>query len=249
MRRYRPYLIGLAIVLVLVGAYAAVGFLAVPYFVRKEAVNFVRVHYRRALSVGDVRFNPFTFALDVRRVALPDADGKTLMAFEHLRVTLQLASLWRLGPSFGEIVLESPYVRAVIRPDGELNFADLRKGFPPSPPQAKPSPPPRLYIRRLAVLAGTLAFEDRARPTPFRTELKPIVFELRDFSTRAATGDGFALDAASPEGERLTWSGTVHLAPIASRGVFEVVNLKAGTVSRFLRGSLPLEIASGTAGF
>ena len=251
MGRYRRYLIGLAIVLVLVGAYAAAGFLAVPYFARKSAVNFVRTHYGRTLSVGEIRFNPFTLTLDVRSVALPDADGQTLLSFGRLRVALQLAaSLWRLGPSFGDIVLEQPYVRAVTRPGGELNLADLGKGFPPSPPQAqKPAQPPRLYIQRLAVLAGTVVFEDRARPTPFLAELKPIIFELRDFSTRAATGDGYALEAASPEGERLTWNGTVHLAPFASRGVFEVANLKAGTVWKYLRGSLPFEIASGTAAF
>src|SRR6516225_7559134 len=101
MGRYRRYLIGLAIVLVLVGVYAAVGFLAVPYFIHKEAVDFVRTHYRRTLTVGEIRFNPFTLTLDVRRVALPDADGQTLLSFEHLRVALQVASLWRLGPSFG----------------------------------------------------------------------------------------------------------------------------------------------------
>src|SRR6516162_2939088 len=123
MERYRRYLIALAIVSVLVGAYAAAGFLAVPYFTRKAAVDFVRTHYHRTLSIGEVRFNPFTLTLDIRQLALPDADGQTLVSFEHLGVTLQLASLWRLGASFGDILLERPYVRAVIRPDGELNFA------------------------------------------------------------------------------------------------------------------------------
>jgi uncharacterized protein involved in outer membrane biogenesis len=250
MGRYRRYLIGLAIVVVLVGAYAAAGFLAVPYFARKSAVNFVRTHYGRTLSIGEIRFNPFTLTLDIRRVALPDADGQRLLSFEHLRVALQLASIWRLGPSFGDILLEQPYVRAVLRPDGELNLADLGKGFPPSPPEAqkKPTQPPRLYIRRLAVLAGTAVFEDHTRATPFRAEFKPIIFELRDFSTRAATGDGYALEAASPDGERLVWNGTVRLAPLASRGVFEVTDLKARTVWNYLRDSLPFEIAAGTIG-
>src|SRR5215472_3857527 len=251
MGRYRRYLIGLAIVVVLVGAYAAAGFLAVPYFARKSAVNFVRTHYGRTLSIGEIRFNPFTLTLDVRRVALPDADGQKLLSFEHLRVALQLASIWRLGPSFGDILLEQPYVRAVLRPNGELNLADLGKGFPPSPPEAQkaqkqPAQPPRLYIRRLAVLAGTAVFEDHTRATPFRAEFKPIVFELRDFSTRGASGDGYALEAASPEGERLVWNGTVRLAPLASRGVFEVTDLKARTVWNYLRDSLPFEIAAGT---
>src|SRR4029077_14316364 len=82
--------------------------------------------------------------------------------------------------------------------------------------------------------------------TPFRAEFKPIIFELRDFSTRAATGDGYALEAASPEGERLIWNGTVHLAPLASRGDFEVTDLKARTVWNYLRASLPFEIPAGT---
>ena len=246
MGRYRRYLIGLLIVLVLVGAYAALGFLAVPYFVRKQSVDFVRTHYGRTLSIGEIHFNPFTLTLDIRRVALPDADHQTLLSFGHLRVALQLASIWRLGPSFGDILLEQPYVRAVLRPGGELNLADLGKGFPPSPPQPKPAPPPRLYIRRLAVLAGTAVFEDRTHPTPFRAEFKPIVFELRDFSTRAVTGNGYALEAASPEGERLLWNGTMRLAPLASRGIFAVTDLKARTVWNYLRASLPFEIPAGT---
>jgi uncharacterized protein involved in outer membrane biogenesis len=115
MGRYRRHLIGLAIVLVLVGVYAAAGFLAVPYFARKGAVDFVRAHYGRTLSIGEVRCNPFTLTVDVRRVALPDADGETLLAFEHLRIALQLASLWRLGPSFRDILLEQPYARCSAR--------------------------------------------------------------------------------------------------------------------------------------
>ncbi|HEV2286268.1 MAG TPA: hypothetical protein VGR80_09510, partial [Steroidobacteraceae bacterium] len=112
----RRRMILIAAALVLLGAYAAAGFLAVPHFARQAASDFVRTHYGRTLAIGDLRFNPFTLNLDVAPVALPDADGGPLVSFEHLHVGLELASLWRLAPSFGEIVLERPYVRAVIRP-------------------------------------------------------------------------------------------------------------------------------------
>ena len=249
MGRYRRYLIGLGIVVVLVGAYAAAGFLAVPYFARKSAQDFVRTHYKRPLSVGEIHFNPFTLKLDVNRVALPDADGQKMLAFERLHADLQLASLWRLGPSFREIILTQPYVRAVLRPNGALNLADLSKGFPPAPAQPqKQSGPMRLFIQRLAVLSGTATFEDRTRPAPFRAELTPIAFELRDFSTTAATANGYGLSASSPDGERLLWSGTVHLAPLSSLGRFEIVDLKARRVWNYLHESLPLEVDSGTIG-
>ncbi len=244
MVRYRRHLIVLAIVVALSGAYAAAGFLAVPYFARQGLQDFVHQHYGRTLTIGGLRFNPFTLALDVTGFSLPDADGRPLLAFERLHVSLQLASLWRLGPSFREILLEQPYVRAVIRPDGALNLADLGKGFPSAP--AKPSQesaPVRLFMQRLAVISGTLAFEDRTRP--FHAEFKPIAFELRDFSTTARTGNDYTLNAASPEGERLIWSGTLRLTPLSSHGVFEIADLQARTLWRYLRESLPFEIDSG----
>jgi Domain of Unknown Function (DUF748) len=249
MGRYRRYLIALAIVVVLVGIYAALGFLAVPHFARTYAQDFVRTHYHRELGIGEIRFNPFTLDLDISKLSLPDADGTPMLSFEHLHVDLQFASIWRLGPSFHEIILDQPYVHAVLRPDGALNLADLGKGFPPPPsPPPKPSPPMRLFIQRFAVLSGSSIFDDRSHATPFRADFRPIAFELRDFSTRAATGNDYALDAASPEGEKLHWAGTVHLAPLASRGQFEISELKARTVWNYLRASLPFEIAAGVIG-
>jgi Domain of Unknown Function (DUF748) len=244
--RYRRHLIVLAVIVVLVGIYALAGFLAVPYFARKGAQDFVRQHYGRTLSIDEIHFNPFNFDLDVVRLSLPDADGQPMLAFERLHIDLQLATLWRLAPSFREILLERPYVRAVLRPGAELNLADLGKGFPPAPAQEqKKTAPMRLYIQRFAVISGTTTFEDRTRAPPFHAEFKPIAFELRDFSTTARTANGYTLNASSPEGERLIWSGTVQLAPLASHGIFEVADLKTRTLWNYLRESLPFEIDSG----
>jgi uncharacterized protein involved in outer membrane biogenesis len=248
MGRYRRYIIALAVVFLLVCLYAAAGFLAVPYFARKLAVDFVRSHYARTLTLGEIHFNPFTLTLDVRGARLPDADGQTLLSFERLHVETRFASLWRFAPSFREIVLEQPYVRAVLRPGGELNLADLGKGFAPAPKPQQPSPPLKLYIDRLAVITGSATFEDRTRAQPFRADFKPIGFELRNFSTRAGEGNLYALNAASPEGERLIWNGTVQLSPVASHGTFQITDLRARTVWSYLRDSVAFEVDTGMIG-
>jgi hypothetical protein len=249
MGRYRRYLIALAVILVLVGVYAVAGFWAVPHFARSSAQSFIKRHYGRTLSIGDIRFNPFTLKLDISDVSLPDADGQTLLSFGHLHVDLQLASLWRLGPSFHEILLDKPYVRAVLLRDGELNLADLGKGFPAEPqkPQPQPSKPMRLDIARLAVTGGSSTFEDLTRGTPFKADFNPITFELRNFSTIAAQdkGNSYALTAVSEDGERLNWSGTLQLAPLASQGQFAIAELKARTVWDYVRGIVPFELDSG----
>ena len=250
MGRYRRYIIALIVVLVLVGAYAAAGFWAVPHFARSYAQDFVSTHYARALRIGDIRFNPFTLKLDISDVLLPDADAKPLLSFAHLHIDLQLASLWRLGPSFREILLDKPYVRAVIRHGGELNLADLGKGFPEEPkkPQPEPSKPLRLYIGRLAVTGGSSTFEDLTRADPFKADFNPITFELHDFSTVGERGNAYSLTAASEDGERFNWSGTLRLTPLSSQGRFEVIDLRARTIWDYIRDLVPLELDSGLIG-
>ena len=250
MGRYRRYIIALIVVLVLVGAYAAAGFWAVPHFARSYAQDFVSTHYARALRIGDIRFNPFTLKLDISDVLLPDADAKPLLSFAHLHIDLQLASLWRLGPSFREILLDKPYVRAVIRHGGELNLADLGKGFPEEPkkPHPEPSKPLRLYIGRLAVTGGSSTFEDLTRADPFKADFNPITFELHDFSTVGERGNAYSLTAASEDGERFNWSGTLRLTPLSSQGRFEVIDLRARTIWDYIRDLVPLELDSGLIG-
>ena len=256
-RTVRRSIIALSIVVLLVVVYAALGFWAVPHFLRSGASDFVRSHYQRQLKIGAIRFNPFTFTLDIADFSLPDSDGQPMLAFNRLHVDLQISSLFRLGPSFREIALEGPLVRTVVRHDGSLNLADLGKGFVSTPPPKtppKPSEPMRLFIDRFAVVAGSGTFEDLSHATPFHAELKPIAFELRNFSTRAKPSsesathhaNEYTFAAASPEGERLEWSGVFLLEPLSSHGTFAVTDLHAGTIWSYLQAPLPLEIPSGT---
>jgi hypothetical protein len=254
-RTVRRYVIALSVVVLLVVLYAVAGFWAVPHFLRSGLNDFVSTHYKRQLTLGEIRFNPFTFKLDVSDFSLPDSDGRPMLAFGLLHVDLEVKSLFKLGPDFREIVLERPLIRTVVRRDGTLNLADLGKGFPPAPanaPPPKPSEPMRLFIDRFAVVAGGGTFEDLSHATPFRAEFKPIAFELRNFSTRAKKGanddNEYSLNAASPQGERLAWNGTILLEPLSSHGTFAVTDLQAGTIWSYLQQPLPMEIPSGVIG-
>jgi len=155
-RGLRRWLISAAVVVVLIGAYATFGFFGVPRLLRSNIDSFVSTHYSRSVSIGDIRFNPFTLTLEIRAFSLPDADGQPMLAFSRLFVNLGIVSLWRRGPSFQEIALEDPYERVVIRPDGTLNLADLGKGFAtqPPPPNQPPAAPPRLFIDQLSLRRG-----------------------------------------------------------------------------------------------
>jgi hypothetical protein len=244
--RWRRYLIGLGILAAFVGAYTAAGFLGVPYLVRTELQSFVRTHYHRNLKVREVHFNPFTFVLEVSGVALPDADGRPMASFERLRVVPSRATLWRFAPSFREILVQRPAVHGVVRSNGRLNLGDLTKGFAKlRAAPGRPGQPIRLFIERLQVIEGSGDLVDRTRPGPFRQELWPVTFELRDFSTRTGTGNVYELTAASPQGTHLRWRGTLEVKPFASRGSFDLTGLPVQTVWAYLRSPLPIASPPG----
>ena len=243
-RDLRRWLIVAAVLALLLVAYTAFGFFGVPRLLRSNLESFVNTHYSRRVTIGEIHFNPYTLALEVRGVSLPDADGRPMLGFSRLFVNLGIVSLWRRAPSFQEIALEDPFARVLIRPDGTLNLADLGKGFPPE--ESKPQQPARLFIDRLSVRAGRTVYEDRSRRDPFIAELQPITFDLRDFSTTGKTGNAYSLEGASEAGERFRWNGTLGVNPVASRGHFEIDHLLGRTLWRYVRDSVGFEIASGT---
>lgn len=245
--RIRRLLLWVALpALVLLLLYTVLGFVVVPRLIRSGVSDFVTRSYHRTVAIGDIRFNPYSLRLDIRDFSLPDSDGQPMVSFSHLLVDLTVASIWRRGPDFESILLEQPFARVLIKPDGSLNFSEL--ALPPSP-EAKPEPnakPPRLFIGHFSVAGGNVAFEDRAHPSEFRTEIKPINFDLRDFATVGKEDGAYSLTGASEAGETFSWSGSLSAIPLASHGKFEVGNLKAQTIWNYLRDSVQFELPSGT---
>jgi hypothetical protein len=249
-RRLRRYLIWGAIAAGMVGLYAAGGFWGAPRLIRSSLQSFVTTHYHRKLLVGEILFNPFNLKLEVRDFSLPDGDAQPMLGFAYMRIELRIASLWRRAASFRTIELERPFGRVLIRSDGTANLADLAAPFASDAHQGistqKPEPM-RLFIDRFVVVAGRASFEDRTHPTPFQTQLQPISFELRDFSTIGRGGSAYTLSGTSNVGERFSWSGDFDLNPVSSHGRFEITDLRAHTLWDYLRESLHFDVSSGVA--
>jgi uncharacterized protein involved in outer membrane biogenesis len=245
--RGRRYLVILAILVGLVGLYAAVGFLLVPRVTRSELVGLTAREFGRTLSIGDVSFNPFTWKMQITDLSLPDADGRPMVSFGRLDVTVAISSVSHLAPTLSDVVLESPRVNAVVRRDGRLNLADLAKpSAPPANAQAPASKPFKLVVDRFVVVNGGATYEDDSRPAPFRLDLDPLAFELLNFSTTGGQAGSYHLTATIGQGGRLDWSGTIRLQPLSLRGTLALDGLGARTVASYLGPILPAELSSGT---
>ena len=203
----------------LLAAYAGLGFYAVPRFLTGLLKDTVRADYARELAVAEIRFNPFSLALEVDALALPDADGGPLLAFDHLRVDVELNSLWHRALSFREIAVDGLVANAVIRPGGALNFSDLQ---PDEPPAAEDAPLPRVMVADLRVGKSRIRFTDLDRAEAFVANIDPIEFQLSDFTTFLDGGDRYRFDARVFDSGRIAWQGTLQASPLASAGEFSL---------------------------
>lgn len=242
----------LLVLLLLVGLYALLGFVVAPRVLRAQLVELVRERYGRRLAVGEVRVHPFMLWVELRDLALPDVDGKRLLRVGRFFVDFQgLASVWERAYVFGEIALQQPEIRLVVRPGGAINLADLAPATPPAkaakPERAKHERDtlPRLWIQSLVVDGGKLLFVDRDRPKSYERTLGPVAFSVRDFRTTAA-GGMFGLSASTGDGAQLDWKGKVALTPqLASSGSPSISRFPLPSLAEYLADALPCDVPRG----
>ena len=238
--------IALGVGAILLIGYALAGFLAIPRLARSQIESFVAQKLERKITLGEIRFNPFTLEASIADLKLIEADGAPLLSFRHLRVNAETASLWRGGLVLKEVELAAPEVDVIIASDGSLNLARL------APPAAAPHDaregtdrPLRLHIGRFTVADGRLGFQDRARAQPFSTAITPIQFSLTDFSTDVDHRNAYTFAGATAAGEKLEWAGAFTVQPLGSTGTFSIRDLQLATLDAYLQDSLPMKLASG----
>src|SRR5512142_220129 len=87
---------GIIIPLVL---YSLAGFLVLPSYARKTAVERLSAGLGRRVAIESVRFNPFSLAASVSGFEVKEADGRTtFLSFRSLYINLQAISIIKRGP-------------------------------------------------------------------------------------------------------------------------------------------------------
>jgi hypothetical protein len=242
MKLLRRPLVWMPVLLALLfGGAIIAGYTLLPGVVRSQGQGWVARNLPgKVLTLGDIRFDPWTLRLDIKDIAIADgkAPNRPLVAIRALRVDASISSLWQRYARLDAVAVDSPVVDAVLRKDGSINLAEL---VPPD----DGTPTPEVWIGALSVGKGIVHFTDERSAVPQRKTLAPVTFALKDFATRETAGGGYIFDAASDDGERFAWAGNVSMAPVASDGSFTISALKLATISRFAGDALPVKMTDG----
>ncbi len=232
-------------------AYTLFGFYGVPRLVER-AIRAQMEPIGNKVEIGAIHFNPFRLDAQVEGLRLSDAkSGAPLIGFAKLEVDLALwDSIGERGAVLDYLRLDAPDVSLVVEPDGKVNLAQLAPPpkTEPVPEQRKePTAIPHLRIGELAITAGRVGIEDRSRPKPFATELKPVTFRLRDFRTELDHANLYEFKGSASTGERISWAGNFTVQPLGSKGHFAIENAQAATATAYLQDLLPVRLVSGMA--
>ncbi|MBP1628677.1 MAG: hypothetical protein H6Q00_3152, partial [Holophagaceae bacterium] len=226
--------------------YALLGFLLLPWVVKRELPPRLGAALHREVSLRRVRLNPFALSVTLEGLEVKDRDGQPFFGWERLYVNLKLSSV--LGnPAFDAIEVLKPHGRVVIGKDGKLNFADLLGDSKEKPKEAAPAKPLDLAIEHLKVEDARFVFEDRSLVQPFATTLGPVGLELNQFRTVHDSRNPYAFQGRTGDGERFAWEGSFSLDPLRSQGHFALENLDLPHYTPYFADRVAFDLKGGRA--
>ena len=259
MRVFKVLRILIFIALGLIALYACIGFLGVPWAVKKYGVPEVSKILDRPVILRNIAFDPFAFKLKLEGFEIQETDGSPLIGFEQLFVNFEATSVLADAYRFDIIRLSRPFGLVKILEDGRLNLAQLgsqENSAEHSVPETEeptddPSEDKPIFfdIGLFSIEQGAVEFRDESKPQPFVADIVPIQIKLRNFSTRPGNQNSYFVAAELREGERLRWQGNVSLDPIRSQGHVEITGLRAETIWEYVQDLFRFEITQGLLDF
>ncbi|MFL5294038.1 MAG: DUF748 domain-containing protein [Myxococcales bacterium] len=239
-----------AIVVVgLVGLYAISGFLVLPAIVRSQMEKRLPAVLHRAVTVREVRFNPFAISMTIRGFSVKERDGSTLLGFEELYVDVALLRHLRGGVHLEEVRVVRPEVRVAVLKGGKLNFSDLlENGEREQPAEPKPAEgkPTIFEIAHFSLDRGAIAFADRNRRRPFEGRIEPLSFALDGFTTEPQKNGAYHFEAKLEPATQLAWTGTISAIPPKSAGELSITGIQLAQFVSYAEDSTTLRITAGT---
>ncbi|MEJ5989907.1 DUF748 domain-containing protein [Ramlibacter sp. PS3R-8] len=241
--RRSPFTRWLAVAVLLLAAYAAVGFWALPFAIERQLPRFVAEELGRQASVQEVRFNPFTLRLETGKLGFAEAGGQPLFAVDALTVQMEWRSIAQRAWTFGEVRLAGPRATLDIAPDGRFNVAELLEAVSRRWPPEPDAPPPRLQIARVTLERGQVLFQDRQ--AGYDNLLAPIDITLDHLSTLPGETDNLRFSARTKRGGALEWQGQTSLNPLRGHGKLTLDGLSLPEMAGYFKPYTRARMAAG----
>ncbi|MCU0952283.1 MAG: DUF748 domain-containing protein, partial [Burkholderiaceae bacterium] len=157
--RLRSWVVALIGAVVLI---AAVGAIGIPAAARWAIETVGSRELGRALTVAQIRFNPFTLHVSARGLAMADADpaAAPFATIDAAAIDLSATSLFRLAPVIDGLRIDGLTIRVIRHGPQRFNFSDILDRLAARPRSADDSPA-RFSVSNIELANGTITLDDR----------------------------------------------------------------------------------------
>jgi uncharacterized protein involved in outer membrane biogenesis len=205
------------------------------------------LEYAAALG-GEPQTLTLSGTASLRRLAVQQEDGAPLAALGRLAVDLESLDLLQRRAAVKSVRIEAPEVDIARAKDGGLNLLAVVPAAPDeSPPAETPStePPFTFSVGEFALSNGKLQFVDATPDKPVRFGLNNISLNVNGLGNAPDAKAAVKLGCESAAKGRLTYDGSLQLAPVRTEGQLNLAGLRLDAFEPYLAQRLNAVVTSG----
>jgi hypothetical protein len=227
-------------------AYTLLGFLAVPWFVERTAINEFAAQGRTA-SAERVSANPFLLTLRAEGFELRDDDDTLILSYDDYLWNFQLSSLFRWAWTFKEVTIKGLYIHEERFGGLDTRYNRLIESFKPAEESVDykaSSGTPRIIIELFRMENGRFSLSDHVAGD-FEGTFGPISVEISNLRTLPDHSGNQTVSISTALGGTVEWQGDIRFQPFASSGSFNISGQSLDDAFRYADYFLPFLVSDG----
>ncbi len=230
--------------------YAIVGFIVLPLVLKPQVIKIIEQETNAKIEIESIFFNPFAFDLEISGITISSLDNKELLHLKSISLNLELSSLINQAIHVDSLVITQPKISLVLDKNKQINFNSILKETQETQKVENNTTTaiPRIILGRIAIVDGSINYEDYSHKTDFDFSLKNLGIELKNIDTKDITTSEakFKFFTKLADGGFISLkSEIISLEPLALKGSLEYEASKLYTQWRYIQDSLNLEVADG----
>jgi uncharacterized protein involved in outer membrane biogenesis len=148
--------------------FTVMGFFGVPFLLRHIITRSVGASLHRRVTIGTIRFNPYTLRLSADALHISERGGTgDFGAVGQIRLKASWSSLYRLAPIIQELTIDAPALNIVRDRAQVFNFSDLIETRASPPSSGRPL---RFSVSNIRLNGGRVHFDDQTLNEHHRVE-------------------------------------------------------------------------------
>jgi hypothetical protein len=214
-----------------------------------NGVMDMRLSYRFGADTNGFDMVLTNGAFTLSKLDIRDPETSEMVAgLEKFSLTGAEMNLRQRTARVREVAVTDASLLGRLKNDGKVNLLSLL--VPSEKPKSEatnvpPAEPWTVALDHIFLTNAAVVFEDLSRQTPFRTEIKPISFDLRDLSTAAETHGTYRFNLATESAETLSGEGTVSVTPVTSNGEVNLAGLQLTKYMPYAETAFAGKLTSG----